>query len=82
MSDNGSPLIFALAIADARSSVGSRAASGQRGEVVEEVHQHREHVLDVTAALELLVVAAEHLLGELEHAREVRLRQAQQVRMT
>ena len=43
-----------------------------------QIHQHREHVIDVTAALELLVVAAEHLLGELEHAREVRLRQAQQ----
>ena len=70
-----------LRVGDRRREVlGRRLAprGGQRGEVVEEVHQHREHVLDVTAALELLVVAAEHLLGELEHAREVRLRQAQQ----
>ena len=42
----GSPLIRALAIAEARSSVGAPARGGQRREVVEEVQQHRQHVVD------------------------------------
>ena len=51
----------------------------QRGEVGEEVHEHREQILGgAFAALVFGVVAAEHLLGELEHARKVLFGHAEQ----
>ncbi len=53
------------------------ARGGQRREVVEEIQQHGKHVVDAAAALQFLVVAAEHLLGQLEHAGEIGVRQTQ-----
>ena len=79
MSDSGSPSMRPLAIADARSSVGLFAAGGgQPGEVGEEVEQNLQLLLGSRAALVLVVVATEHLLGQLVHPREILLGQAEQ----
>ncbi len=54
------------------------ARRGHRVEVLEHVQQRRQLIPFGGAALELAVVAAEQLLGQLEHAREVGFREAQQ----
>ena len=77
MSESGSPSIVALAIADARSSVGfSRRDAVSCVEVLEHLEQ-RASLLFRGAALNLGVVAAEQFLGELEHPREVGLGNAE-----
>ena len=80
MSDSGSPSMRPLAIAEARSSVGCLAPRcGQRGEIGEEVERApRAGPPVLSPRLMLLVVAAEHLLGQLVHPREVVLGQAEQ----
>ncbi len=79
MSDSGSPSITALAIAEARSSVGF----SRRDAVSAVKYWNISSSADiwssaVDAALELVVVAAEQFLRELEHHREVGLRHAEQ----
>ncbi len=54
------------------------ARGGELGEVVEEVEQYRELLLQVGRTPQLLVVAAEELLGQHEHAVEVALGQAEE----
>ena len=78
-SESGWPSTRALAIAEARSSVGLLAARrGERREIAEELEQHLELFLECGAALQFVVVAAEHFLGQREHPGKVGLRQPQQ----
>ena len=76
ISDSGSPSIVALAIAEARSSVGfSRRDAVSAVKYWNISSSAGIWLLRRCAALELVVVAAEQLLGELEHQREVGLGQ-------
>jgi hypothetical protein len=66
-------------MAEARSSVGfSRRACGQRREVREHLEQGRHLFLLIRTALELVVVAAEEFLGQLQHQGKVRLGHSEQ----
>ncbi len=68
-------------VGDRRGEVLGRVGSalgGERGEVLEEVEDDGVQFLRVLAATELVIVAAEQLLGELEHAAEVGFRQPEQ----
>ena len=69
----------ALAIADAQVVAGVRAARrSDLVEVAEEIPNDRKHVVVRRATPKLFVVLAEYLLGQLEHARKISLRNAQQ----
>ena len=82
--DRGDPVLALDAvdagIGDRRCEIFGRMLAARRGhtvEVLEHVQQRRQLVLRGVAALELTVAAAEQLLGQFEHAREVGLRYAQ-----
>src|SRR5277367_1195346 len=68
-------------VGDSGRQIFGRVFAARRGdaiEVTEHVEQGRYLILVAAAAFELTVVAAEQLLGEPEHSREVRLGYAQQ----